>query len=263
MTTRLSAVEIESLDPYNLFAVLGKRVIHPGGKHSTEQLFEAAQLQPGESVLDVGCGVGTTAIEAARRFGAQVTAIDIADIMVERTQANVRAAGLKEHVRVAKGDILALDHPDASFDCVIAEAVTMFVDRAKAISELVRVCKPGGRVLATEFFWRTPPTPEAHSVFLTEVCPGMQVDNRDDWVRLYESQGLSGVEVTTGPFEMMTMRGVLADEGFNTLRVGANAVSRPVYLKRIRWLMPRMSRAAPYLGYIAIVGKKAAARTGR
>src|SRR5919108_115883 len=96
---------------------------------------------------------------------------------------------------------------------VIAEAVTMFVERPRAAQELVRVCRPGGRVLATEFLWRKPPTPEARQIFLGEVCPGMSFDTLDDWVQIYRNAGLEQLEVTSGPFEMMTPQGFLSDEG--------------------------------------------------
>ena len=68
---RLTATEVEQLDPYALMAVLGKRVIYPGGRRLTEELLPRADLQSGQQVLDVGCGVGTTAIQIARRFGAR------------------------------------------------------------------------------------------------------------------------------------------------------------------------------------------------
>ena len=71
----------------------------------------------------------------------------------------------------------------------------------------MRVCKPGGRVLATEFFWRKPPTAEARQLFLGEVCPGLQFDSMEDWVRLYSAAGLADVQVETGPFDMMTPAG--------------------------------------------------------
>ena len=141
---QLTATEVEQLDPYALMAVLGKRVIHPGGRRSTEELLQRADVQAGQQVLDVGCGVGTTAIQIVRRFRARVTAVDIAPLMLARTRANVHAAGLENTVIVEQGDILALPFADNSFDCVLAEAVTMFVDRPRAAKELVRVCRPGG-----------------------------------------------------------------------------------------------------------------------
>src|SRR5689334_17790182 len=108
MATSPSAQEVAKLDPYALMAVIGKRVIHPGGRKSTEELLARGGFAPGQRVLDVGCGVGTTAIEIARRFGAEVTAIDIAPLMLERAEANVRAAGMGQLVTVQQGDILHL-----------------------------------------------------------------------------------------------------------------------------------------------------------
>ncbi len=73
----LSCEEVDRLDPYAFFAVLGKRVIHPGGRTPTDALIRA-DFQAGQQVLEVGCGVVATAIRVAGRIGAQVTAVDIA-----------------------------------------------------------------------------------------------------------------------------------------------------------------------------------------
>jgi 2-polyprenyl-3-methyl-5-hydroxy-6-metoxy-1,4-benzoquinol methylase len=59
---RLAPAKIERLDPYAFMAVIGKRVIHPGGRVATEQLLKRALITPQSRVLDAGCGVGTTAI---------------------------------------------------------------------------------------------------------------------------------------------------------------------------------------------------------
>jgi SAM-dependent methyltransferase len=201
--------------------------------------------------------VATTAIEIARRFGAPVTAVDIAPVMLERAEANVRAAKLAGRVTVQQGDICALPFDDESFDVVIAEAVTMFADRRRAASELARVCAPGGQVLATEFCWRTPPPAQARQVFLGQVCPGMVFDTIEDWVQIYASAGLTSVETQTGPFEMMTPRGFLADEGpARSLAIMTRVAARPANIRKIAWLMPEMAKAVPYLGYILVAGQK-------
>jgi ubiquinone/menaquinone biosynthesis C-methylase UbiE len=256
-TPRLCTAEIEALDPYVFMAVLGKRVIHPGGRRSTEALLGQANLKAGDRVLDVGCGVGTTAIEMVQRFKVRVTAVDISPIMLASADANVRKADLSEPIEVCYGDILALDYADNSFDCVVAEAVTMFVDRPSAARELVRVCRPGGRVLTTEFLWRKPPTPEARQIFLGEICPGLNFDTLDDWVAIYRQAGLDDIEVTTGSFEMMTPAGFLADEGIkNSIQLMMRTLSRWSYLRKMAWLMPRMQRAVPFLGYVTVSGVK-------
>jgi SAM-dependent methyltransferase len=259
----LSSDEVARLDPYAFFAVLGKRVIHPGGRTATDALIRRADFQAGQHVLDVGCGVATTAIRVASRIGAVVTAVDIAPLMLERAHANVSKAGLDERVAVEDGDIRNLRFSDGSFDRVVAEAVTMFVDRSAAARELVRVCRPGGRVLATEFYWRKTPTPEARHIFLDVVCPGMQFDSLDDWVRLYSAAGLAEVQVETGPFDMMTPAGFFHDEGFaNGIAVMARAMTRWCYARKMTWLVPRIARAVPYLGYILVSGVRPIVPTG-
>ncbi len=76
---------------------------------------------------------------------------------------------------------------------------------------------------------------------------------------IYRQAGLEDVDMTTGPFAMMTPRGFLQDEGVaNSLRVMGRALSRPAYVRKMAWLMPRMQPAVPYLGYAAISGHKPA-----
>jgi SAM-dependent methyltransferase len=252
----LTSEQVRALDPYAFLAVLGKRVIHPGGRASTGQLLAWAELQPGERALDIGCGVATTALRLARECRASVVAADLSPLMRERASRAVEAAGLAGRVEVAAADILDMPYPDDSFDCVIAEAVTMFVGRPRAAAELVRVCRPGGRVLATEFYWRRPPTAAAKEIFLGQVCPGLRFDGIEEWVEIYGRAGLTELRTATGPFEMMTPRGFLTDEGLHAFRVLGRALSRPAYLRKMAWLMPRMARAVPYLGYILVAGRK-------
>ena len=255
--TKLAVDEIARLDPYKFMATIGKRVIHPGGRASTATMLANAGITASSRVLDVGCGVGTTAVEIARDYGAHVTAVDIAQLMLVRATGNVAAAGLGDLIAVEDGDILDLKYEDNSFDVVIAEAVTMFVDRTRAASELARVATHGGRVLATEFFWRQPPTAEAREIFLGQVCPGLEFDTVEDWVRIYESAGLTDLDTVTGPFEMMTPRGFLSDEGVaRSLAIMGRVASRPANMRKMAWLMPRMAKAVPYLGYIVVAATK-------
>lgn len=254
----LSASEVRRLDPYAFLAVLGKRVIHPGGRASTDRLVELAALRPGERVLDIGCGVATTAVRLTRECDVDVVAADISPLMRERATQNVLPAHLANRVSVEDADILSLPYDDDSFDCVVAEAVTMFVDRQRAAKELARVCRPGGRVLATEFYWRQPPTEEARQIFLGEVCPGLRFDSVEDWVAIYGGAGLTEIHTETGPFAMMTPRGFLTDEGWHAPGVMLRGMTRVSYLRKMTWLLPRMSRAVPYLGYIVVHALKAA-----
>jgi hypothetical protein len=135
----------------------------------------------------------------------------------------------------------------------------MFVDRQRAVREVARVCRPTGRILDHEFIYRRPPTMEIRRIFEGEVCPGIRFDTAADWLALYQAVGLSNLQHTTGPFSMMTPFGMVRDEGIRNL--GAMVVrvaARRAYRRKMLWLMSRMLRVSPYLGYVVLVGTKLA-----
>lgn len=100
----------------------------------------------GKSVLEVGCGMGMDSVRFARA-GAALSAVDLTDAGVAITQERLEADGLSGDVSV--GDAEALPFPSNSFDFVYSWGVIHATpDTAAAAREMVRVCKPGGRVLA-------------------------------------------------------------------------------------------------------------------
>jgi cyclopropane fatty-acyl-phospholipid synthase-like methyltransferase len=238
-------------------AELGKTVIHPGGGRSTRELLDMARIQPHHRVLDAGCGIGTTAAHIAERHGCQVVAFDIKDANCARARTTMARNGVSDRVEIRQGDIERLEFEDESFDVVIVEAVTMFVHRKRAASEVVRVCRRGGRVIDHEFIWRKQPSASARELFMVKVCPGIDFDTEADWTGLYAEAGLAYLQTTTGPFAMMTPAGFLRDEGLTgTARFMARSLSRPAYIQKMGWLMPRMLRAMPYLGYVVVGGTR-------
>jgi SAM-dependent methyltransferase len=101
-------------------------------------------LQPGQRVLDVACGTGNLSLPAARA-GAVVTGLDIAPNLLEQARAEAAAEGLP--IRFDEGDAEELPYADASFDAVVTMFGAMFAPRPeRAAAELLRVCRPGGRV---------------------------------------------------------------------------------------------------------------------
>jgi SAM-dependent methyltransferase len=96
-------------------------------------------------VLDVACGTGNAAIQAARA-GARVTGLDLTPKLLDEARAKAQAAGLD--VEWVEGDAEELPFEDGSFDRVLSTFGHMFAPRhRKAADELARVCRPGGAIV--------------------------------------------------------------------------------------------------------------------
>ena len=118
--------------------------------------YDRLALRRGDKVLDLGCGFGRHAFEAARR-GADVVALDAGRDEVEGVAATfaamVDAGELLEgalHTAAVQGDALHLPFPDATFDRVICSEVLEHIpDDVAAMAELARVLRPGGTMAVT------------------------------------------------------------------------------------------------------------------
>jgi SAM-dependent methyltransferase len=113
------------------------------------ELVRRLGIRPGERVLDVGCGTGNFALPAARA-GASVTGVDFAPNLLR--QARERAAGEGLGIRLDEGDAQELPYDDGAFDTVVSMFGAMFAaSPERAGAELVRVCRPGGRIVMTNW----------------------------------------------------------------------------------------------------------------
>jgi SAM-dependent methyltransferase len=109
-----------------------------------EMLCESTDLRAGQTVLDVATGSGNTALAAARRW-CEVVGVDFAPSQLER--ARERAACEDLPIMFGQGDAEHLPFDNASFDAVLSTFGVMFaLEQKKAANELLRVCRPGGKV---------------------------------------------------------------------------------------------------------------------
>lgn len=115
-------------------------MIWPVGAH----LVRAVGAGSGVDLIDVGCGTGNVAIQAAEA-GASVVGLDLAPEMLERARAASEAAGL--HIDWIEGDAQALPFADASADAVVSSFGCMLAPRHEVVAmELGRILRPGGRM---------------------------------------------------------------------------------------------------------------------
>lgn len=112
----------------------------------------AADLQPGEHVVDLGSGAGIDAILAARRVGPEgrVTGVDLLPEMCERARRHAELAGV-DNVVFVESEIEALPVADASVDVVISNGVvSLSARKARVLAEAHRVLRPGGRICLSD-----------------------------------------------------------------------------------------------------------------
>ena len=170
----------------------GIETLHPGGFALTERTAELAQLTAGLKVLDVSSGRGTQSIYYSKQYGADVVGVDLSEEMVRTAAANAQKAGLGSRVKFRIGDSQSLPFEDNSFDVVINEcAVGIPDDSQKVLNEMVRVVKPGGRVLIHESTWRVKLLNDEKSDFAERY--GTTPLELSEWLTMLEKAGVKSV----------------------------------------------------------------------
>lgn len=158
---------------------------------------EAADLAPGERVLDLGAGRGLDAFRAAERVGAagHVIGVDMTPEMVARAREDAQRLGYPQ-VEFRLGEIEALPLPDASVDVVVSNCVINLVpDKDRAFAEAWRVLRPGGRLVVADIV-RARPAARAVSPVKWAAC----VDGADAeavYLGRLRRAGFTAIEVLT------------------------------------------------------------------
>ncbi len=141
----LAAAKDAGVDPITPAGLAPADEFHTGGIRSTRELAALAELSAGQSVLDVGCGIGGPARILAAEFGCSVTGIDLMPEFVRSACVLTEACGLSERVTFVEGNALAMPFDDGRFDVAWTQHVVMNIeDRPGFYREAARVLKPGG-----------------------------------------------------------------------------------------------------------------------
>ena len=182
-------------------------------------------LQPGQTVLDLGSGGGIDVLLSAKRVGpaGKVYGLDMTDEMLALARDNQRKAGAT-NVEFLKGEIEQIPLPDASVDVIISNCViNLSADKGRVLREAFRVLKPGGRFAVSDVIVRGDvPTEVRRSMELWVGCVAGAL-HEDEYRRLLTDAGFGNVDVE--PWRVYAAedaRQFLADAGLDADAVAAD-----------------------------------------
>ena len=134
-----------------------RRLFPPGGEDLYRQIARLTDLAPGLELLDVACGKGIALEYFVREFQVHGTGLEEDSHLISQAELHFKETGLGREASFQSASPADLPFRDETFDVVVGEVgLAAHVDPAEAIRELVRVSRPGGRVVLVQLVWQAP-----------------------------------------------------------------------------------------------------------
>jgi hypothetical protein len=165
--------------------------LHPGGEATTRRTLALAGLGPGDRLLDVASGAGTSALLAARECGALTLGVEYGEAAVATATQSAESAGLVDRVSFVHGDAERLPVRDGTVDVVLCEcSLCTFPDKPRAVEEMCRVLAPGGRIALSDVVLDGAPLPAPLTGALATIACVGDARSTGGYRELLEGTGL-------------------------------------------------------------------------
>jgi predicted O-methyltransferase YrrM len=254
-----STINFATATGHQVMAAAGKKILRPGGKAATEQLFQWAEFRPGETVLELAASFGYSAIALAKRYGVRVIGVEKNPESVARARANIQAAGLEDQVQVIEGDIFHLERIPGQFDYVLAEAILTMQSLPAKTKILNGVCdrlKPGGKFLSHELLV-CDREEEIHQALAAAIRVNATPLSETTWINTCEAAGLQVLQSQTGSMGLLSPARIVQDEGLkDTIRIFWNVLTQPQIRDRMLTMQRVFKQYEQELGYIVLCAER-------
>lgn len=254
-----SMMNFETATGHQVMAAAGKKILRPGGKAATEQLFQWAEFKAGETVLELAASFGYSAIALAKRYGVRVVGVEKNPESVARARANIQAAGLEDQVQVIEGDVFHLEQMPGQFDYVLAEAILTMQSlpaKIKILHGVYARLKPGGKFLSHELL-ANDREEEIHRALAAVIRTNSTPLSEANWINTCEVVGLQVLQHQTGLMGLLNPTRIIQDEGLrDAFKFFWNILTQPKVRDRLLTIRRVFQRYKRELGYIVLCAER-------
>ncbi|MEB3179898.1 MAG: methyltransferase domain-containing protein [Nostocaceae cyanobacterium] len=250
-----TTLNFQTASGHQVLAAAGKKYLRPGGKIATEKLFQWANFQPNETVLELASSFGYSAIYLAQHYGVKVVGVEKNPASVERARANIRTASLENQIQIIEGDIFHLEAIAGQFDYVLAEAILSMQSssgKAKILAGIHNKLKLGGKFLSHELLAR-----DKEEEIRADLAQVIRVNttplSESNWINICNHAGLEVQKQQTDGMSLLNLRRIFQEEGIvNSLRIFWNILTHPPIRKRVLEMRSIFQKYRQELGYIIL-----------
>jgi len=256
-------LRVEKMPAHWLMARLGKRVLRPGGRETTEWLVGASKIGPEDDVVELAPGLGITARRLLADSPRSYVGVERDETAAQHAARSIAAAG-RPGARVLQGDASRVPLPDGAATLVLGEAMLSMQPpnrKAAIVHEAVRLLRPGGRYAIHELAVTADTSAERLERIQADLSKtihvGVRIGTPAGWRRLLEEAGLRVEAERIAPMRLLELDRLLDDEGwFGTTRFTFNALRIPGAFRRLAAVRRSFRDHADHLCAIALVAKR-------
>jgi len=251
----------DKLQGHWILARAGKRVLRPGGLELTRRMLAALAIGPQDRIVEFAPGLGVTARTVLQHHPSAYWGVEREPVAAEYLRKRLSAY----RAEIVLGQAEKSGLPDGCATVVYGEAILSMQNQEqknRIFAEARRLLSAGGRYAIHELCFLPEDISdsvrhEIQAAMSREIHAGIQPLSRNEWVRLFERNGLKVAWSCEAPMHLLEPRRMLQDEGFGgVLRIAFNIATNPLLRHRILGMRRLFRKYGEHLGAISLVGKR-------